>query len=74
MAEEFDKDRAFARQREILRWVQEPRNILTKDVIDYYWEKVPETEEKNQEYREDMRKYLRDARDHINRLLDGDLS
>lgn len=73
MAEEFNSERAFARQREILGWVQEARNILSNEVIDYYWDANTDTEAKNEENRDGMRRYIRDARDRLNRILDNDL-
>jgi len=70
---DFDVDAASRRQREILVWVEEIRDMISKEVINYYWDEIPESEEKNVSNREGMRKYLVQARDRINRLLDGAL-
>lgn len=70
---DFDVEAASRRQHEILVWVEEIRDMISKEVINYYWDEIPESEEKNASNREGMRKYLIQARDRINRLLDGAL-
>jgi hypothetical protein len=72
MAEEFDKEVARERHDEIIREAQRIRDGLTKDVVDYYYESYPESEEEERGYRLGMRKYLDIAyerlRDLLNRL------
>lgn len=72
IAEEFDKEAARERHNEIIREAQRIRDGLNKDVIEYYYESYPESEEREREYRLGMRKYLDIAyerlRDLLNRL------
>lgn len=73
MAEEFDRDQAMRRQREIITEVQEIRNLLNHEVIDYYYDRAPDSETEVAEHQEGMRRFLRRAAERIDGLLRGDL-
>ena len=72
MADEFDVSAAVEKHERIIRQVQNIRDGLTKDVIDYYY-KDPQTEAEERDKNAGMRKYLQIAREDIDRLLNGDL-
>lgn len=69
----FDKQTALERHSAILREVKRIRDGINIDVLDYYWERRPDTEEEEREFREGMRKYLKIAAERIDDLLKGKL-
>lgn len=58
-------------QRRLLERVQEVRNLLTRDVIDYNWDRQPRSESDAERTRADIRKWLRDANDRLESILRG---
>lgn len=71
--ETFDKPAALDRHKEIMREVQRIRDGINIDVLDYYWERVPDTAEEEAEMRGGMRKFLNIAQERIHDLLHGKL-
>jgi len=69
MAEEFDKEAARRRHNEIIEEAQRIRDGLTRDVIDYYYNSHPDSEEEEVSLKAGMRKYLDIAYDRIGDLL-----
>lgn len=69
----FDTQTASDRHYAIMRDIQWIRDGINKDVIDYYYDTVPQTEDEEREQRESLRKYLRIAQDRISDLLNGKL-
>ncbi len=70
---EYDTRAAKDRQRDILADVQGIRNTLTKEIIDYYWDRTPSSDRNEEENRSGIRKYLRVALSEIEDLLNGPL-
>lgn len=70
MPEAFNSEEAKRWQDEYIREAQRIRDSLTRDVVDYYYDSYPDTEEKYQETVAGMKKYLRTAVEEINTLLD----
>ncbi len=69
MAEQtFDQERATRTNRELIAEAQRIRDLLSKEVIDYYWE-APTSEAEEREYHDGMRKFLRQAVERIDDLL-----
>ncbi len=73
MPDTFDKDAAKSRKNDILQEVQHIRDGINKDVINYYWDTVPQSEEDEKKIRQSMRTYLQQARSQIDILLGGKL-
>lgn len=73
MSEEFDISAAQDRQDAIIRDVQWIRDGISQDIIDYYYSTSPQSAEKEREYRNGMRQYLKTARGRIDDLLNGKL-
>lgn len=68
MAQEFDSREAERQQREILARTQEARNLLTREVIDYYWDRKPSSEDAVRANRRAMKRYVDQARDLLDRI------
>lgn len=66
---EFDTRGAATEQREFLARVQRMRDGINADVIDYYYNRAPRSEEESRANREGFRRYLRTARERIDDLL-----
>lgn len=69
MAEEFDKEEAGRRHDEYIREVQRIRDGLDKDVVEYYYNYYPDSEQEKREQNAGMRKYLDIAHDRIADLI-----
>lgn len=69
----FDVETARENQKAILDEVIEIRNIINKEVINYYYDLPPQTDGEEQRHREAMRKYLRIVSERIRELLEGKL-
>jgi endonuclease YncB( thermonuclease family) len=69
MAEDFDKEAVALRHDEIIREAQRIRDGLTRDVIDYYYNYYPDSEEEERKQKRGMREYLVVAVERINDLL-----
>lgn len=73
MADEFDRQAAYERNENIVIRIQKIRDMMNKELIDYYYKRQPESRDQEEEYRQGMRKYLRFAIEDIDSLLDNDL-
>jgi predicted solute-binding protein len=69
MPEEFDTSGAAERHDYIIREAQRIRDGLTRDVIDYYYDSYPDSEEKQREQIAGMRKYLDIAYRDLDNLI-----
>lgn len=69
MPDTFDKDRAAREHQEIMEEAQRIRNGITTDVIDYYWDRLPTSDDDARQQREGIRKYLIIAAERIDDLL-----
>lgn len=69
MAEDFDKEAAYAHQDKILNRVRDVRNSINQNVIDYYASANIDSEEKFKENMQGIHRYLRDAYNWIGQIL-----
>jgi len=72
MSDLFNIEGAAEKHESIIRDIQRIRDGISKDVIDYYYGN-PETEEEEREKREGMRRYLLEARERIDDVLESKL-
>ena len=68
---EFDTNKAKQKQNELLDRVESVRRNLKDDVVDYYWNRSPQSEDDVRENERGMYKYLKIAYEDIGRLLDA---
>jgi|JI8StandDraft_1071087.scaffolds.fasta_scaffold62965_2 hypothetical protein len=68
---EFDSKKAQQKQSEFLDRVEGIRRNLKADVVDYYWNRSPQSEDDVRENERGMYKYLKIAHEDIGRLLDA---
>ena len=71
--ETFDKNLGLSEHKEIMREIQRIRDGINIDIIDYYWDRIPDTWEEEKEMRDGMRKFLKIAQERIHDLLQGKL-
>lgn len=75
MADEtFDSEAATERLKRVIYKVEDIRNVLNKEIIDYYYDSRPQSADDEERDRSAIRRYLRIATDDINALLNGLLS
>lgn len=67
---EFDKQAANEKREFLLNKIRKVRNLLEKDVINYYSEDYVESLEEEHKQRQDIKKYLRFAYQELDRILD----
>ncbi len=74
MADElFDSTAATERLKRVLYKVEDIRNMMNKEIINYYADSRPDSAEIEERDRAAIRKYLRFAVQDIDALLDGEL-
>jgi hypothetical protein len=66
---DFDKESARIRKNKILDRAVEANRILKGDVIDYYWEKNPQTQEEAAQDIRSIYKYLKQSQEIIGSLI-----
>ncbi len=69
----FDAQSASDRHYAIMRDLQWIRDGINTDLVDYYYDRVPQNEDEVKAERDGMRKYLEIAQDRIRELLNGKL-
>ena len=67
---DFDKSKANSRKEFLLNKVRKVRDLLEKDVINYYSDDYVESEEEERKQRQGIRKYLRYAYQELDAILD----
>lgn len=70
MADEFDSSAAARRHDDMMRQAQGIRDMLSRELIDYYYNSYPTSEDQERQQISGMRRYLQNARDRIGDLLD----
>ena len=70
---DFDQGEARARHEAMMRQVQRIRDGINVDVLEYYWDRVPQSEEQERENIEGLRKYLDIAYERIDDLFKNSL-
>lgn len=74
MADEtFDSAAATERLKRILYKAEDIRNVMNKEIINYYAESYLDSSEEEERARGAIRKYLRYVIQDIDALLDGEL-
>jgi len=68
---DFDKAKANQRKDFLLNRVRKVRDLLEKDVINYYSDDYVESEEEERKQRQGIRKYLRFAYQELDGILDA---
>lgn len=66
---DYNPEEASQKQKDILDRVEKISNSIRKEVLDYYWDSYPETEDKKRENEDGIRKYLKYAYDDIGKIL-----
>ena len=70
---DFDQGEARARHEAVMQEVQSIRDGINVDILDYYWDRAPQSEEDERENIEGLRKYLDVAYERIDELFKNSL-
>ncbi len=68
---DFNKSEANNRKEFLLNKVRKVRDLLEKDVINYYSDDYVESEEEERKQRQDIRKYLKFGYQELDGILDA---
>ena len=66
---DFNKDQALERKNNILKRISAANKSIKADVVDYYWDSVPQTQEDASKINKEMYSYLETAYNSIGSIL-----
>ncbi len=69
MNETFDTARATQKKQDIINDVRVARDLLTNDIINYYWDTRIETEADLRAFKEAVRRYARRAAQELDAII-----
>jgi predicted solute-binding protein len=67
---DYNSEEANEKQKRYLERIEDATNIIRNEVLNYYFEKYPDTEDEARENLDGIYRYLKNAREEINYVLD----
>lgn len=67
---DYNSEEANEKQKRYLERIEDATNIIRNEVLNYYFEKYPDTEEEARDNLDGIYRYLKNAREEINYVLD----